>query len=283
MHIVIYDDGEQRSEALNDPDLKWEKLTSEVNPRARKGRDINPIALARQVEPSACHKSHRDLPPGWKTTKVTTKNSWYYVYSDGKQKTNSRNEAWRVWNQHNTPPTSSAPDSSLPTAASDAAAAEGGMDSEDDAEAGDAVCCKCGSGDATDRNDIVLCDGDGCGRAYHQLCLIPALTIVPAGVWLCPRCVSSDPQGAHRGEGPHLEPVEPPDPSRLFWKAGDYAISDAPLVESTAEVRAPLALSPTARVTARAKNGLHDRQPRPPPSFSPVACNFITTGARRRP
>lgn len=33
------------------------------------------------------------------------------------------------------------------------------------------VCCSCGNEEADDDNDILLCDGHGCSRAYHVQCL----------------------------------------------------------------------------------------------------------------
>lgn len=33
------------------------------------------------------------------------------------------------------------------------------------------VCCACGDNEADDDNDILLCDGHGCSRAYHVQCL----------------------------------------------------------------------------------------------------------------
>lgn len=51
-------------------------------------------------------------------------------------------------------------------------------------------CAKCGRNDATDDNDIVLCDGP-CNRAYHCNCLVPALDINLLNEdegWLCPAC-----------------------------------------------------------------------------------------------
>lgn len=51
-------------------------------------------------------------------------------------------------------------------------------------------CAKCGRNDATDDNDIVLCDGP-CNRAYHCTCLVPPLDINLLNEdegWLCPAC-----------------------------------------------------------------------------------------------
>jgi hypothetical protein len=37
-------------------------------------------------------------------------------------------------------------------------------------------------------NAMLLCDA--CGLAWHMFCLVPALTKVPEGVWVCPECVA---------------------------------------------------------------------------------------------
>ena len=56
---------------------------------------------------------------------------------------------------------------------------------------GDIFCAKCLGGEATEENDIVLCDGY-CGRAYHLMCLEPPLRMsdLPPDDegWLCPSC-----------------------------------------------------------------------------------------------
>ncbi len=47
--------------------------------------------------------------------------------------------------------------------------------------------CQCCQGRHSNRaNQMLLCDG--CERGYHQYCLSPPLTKVPAGDWLCPGC-----------------------------------------------------------------------------------------------
>jgi hypothetical protein len=49
-------------------------------------------------------------------------------------------------------------------------------------------CIACGDGEDDDGNEILLCDGSGCGAAYHQKCLQPPLRSVPRSEWLCPKC-----------------------------------------------------------------------------------------------
>lgn len=56
----------------------------------------------------------------------------------------------------------------------------------------DLQCCVCFVGDATDENDVILCDGQGCCRAFHMKCVYPHVT--PEDIqnededWFCPLC-----------------------------------------------------------------------------------------------
>ena len=52
----------------------------------------------------------------------------------------------------------------------------------------DVVCARCADGDATDENDILICDGY-CDRAFHQRCVVPPVKAdeIP-DEWLCPLC-----------------------------------------------------------------------------------------------
>ena len=60
---------------------------------------------------------------------------------------------------------------------------------EDGVECEDIGCSVC-SADATDDNDVVMCDGKGCFCAFHQMCLDPPLLEIPEGDgdWLCHKC-----------------------------------------------------------------------------------------------
>jgi len=49
-------------------------------------------------------------------------------------------------------------------------------------------CHTCGEGHSRAGNEMLLCDGGGCGLAFHLHCLSPPLGAVPEGDWLCPRC-----------------------------------------------------------------------------------------------
>mmetsp|Transcript_13278 Transcript_13278/g.37375 ORF Transcript_13278/g.37375 Transcript_13278/m.37375 type:complete len:845 (-) Transcript_13278:173-2707(-) len=56
----------------------------------------------------------------------------------------------------------------------------------------DLQCSICMIGDATDDNDVILCDGKDCHRAYHMKCVYPA--VKPEDIenededWFCPIC-----------------------------------------------------------------------------------------------
>ena len=53
-------------------------------------------------------------------------------------------------------------------------------------------CCICHTDHATDENDLVMCDGIGCYRAFHMKCVKPALTMADVEQedddWFCPLC-----------------------------------------------------------------------------------------------
>jgi len=54
-------------------------------------------------------------------------------------------------------------------------------------------CCVCFRGDATDNNDLLMCDGVGCFRAHHMHCLLPIMTPEKADEqedWFCPVCTT---------------------------------------------------------------------------------------------
>jgi len=53
----------------------------------------------------------------------------------------------------------------------------------------DSACQVCAQTWWAEGNEMLLCDGAGCERAYHTTCLVPALDAVPQGDWLCPSCI----------------------------------------------------------------------------------------------
>jgi hypothetical protein len=56
----------------------------------------------------------------------------------------------------------------------------------------DLKCCVCHQGTATDDNDLILCDGGACYRAYHMKCCKPEITAEDLedenDDWFCPIC-----------------------------------------------------------------------------------------------
>ena len=80
------------------------------------------------------------------------------------------------------------------------------------------VCSACGSGHDEPGNDIVLCDGERCGLAFHQECLPEPLLSVPVGEWLCPGCEAGTP-GQVPGGITHGQPRYAPPPPRPLPQA----------------------------------------------------------------
>lgn len=71
-------------------------------------------------------------------------------------------------------------------------------DADDDSESDDPIskikCCMCFSGHVEDNNDVLMCDGQHCFRAFHMKCCAPHVTQKMLdedenGVWFCPYCV----------------------------------------------------------------------------------------------
>ena len=83
---------------------------------------------------------------------------------------------------------------------------------EDDED--DAFCAVCARDMVHDGNEILLCDGPGCNKGYHQLCLSPPLKVVPEGDWLCPTCVANDGKPvAASGAAAQVMPLPAPQPA----------------------------------------------------------------------
>lgn len=61
----------------------------------------------------------------------------------------------------------------------------------------DTACSVCGSAESWADNDLLLCDGPGCERAYHQHCMEPHMSRderddVTGDTWLCRQCECLD-------------------------------------------------------------------------------------------
>jgi PHD-finger len=68
-------------------------------------------------------------------------------------------------------------------------------DDEDDGISLDELqCCVCLKGECSDENDLLMCDGNGCFRAYHMECVHPHVSPDTAAEehadddWFCPLC-----------------------------------------------------------------------------------------------
>eukprot|EP00967_Tisochrysis_lutea_P078999 scaffold107884_cov29-Tisochrysis_lutea.AAC.2 len=96
----------------------------------------------------------------------------------------------------------------------------------------DELCHVCGGGDDEPNNEILLCDGEECKRAYHMQCLDRCVAVLqrsvqhghsmerltaplPAGKWFCPAC---DPWG--KAAQPAVAQWTPADEHRMEFKEG---------------------------------------------------------------
>ncbi|GAQ91854.1 hypothetical protein KFL_008690050 [Klebsormidium nitens] len=60
-------------------------------------------------------------------------------------------------------------------------------DEEGEGEDAQLTCVVCDM--STDSHDILQCDGEDCGRAFHIVCLTPQLLQIPDCDWFCPACL----------------------------------------------------------------------------------------------
>ena len=68
---VCYDDGDQRSEALNDPTLQWE-FVGDGGESSSERRS--------KVQRTAAGVADKPMPAGWRKVKIQAKTTWYYDY-----------------------------------------------------------------------------------------------------------------------------------------------------------------------------------------------------------
>ena len=77
----------------------------------------------------------------------------------------------------------------LPVDAAEVAHMEEVMQDDADSDASDIVCANCFSGETTEDNDILICDGDHSKpMGYHQKCCEPPVINIPDHAWFCPEC-----------------------------------------------------------------------------------------------
>jgi hypothetical protein len=79
-------------------------------------------------------------------------------------------------------------------------------------------CQACGCGHHEDL--LMLCDREGCDKAYHTFCLLPALDEVPEGRWVCPGCVQ-----AEEGEQEVVQEVQVGEPEGTSFFAALSSLS----------------------------------------------------------
>jgi len=70
-----------------------------------------------------------------------------------------------------------------------------GNEAEDDDPTCKIKCCMCFSGHTSEGNDVIMCDGEHCFRAFHMKCVDPPITQKMLdedenGTWFCPFCTS---------------------------------------------------------------------------------------------
>ena len=66
-------------------------------------------------------------------------------------------------------------------------------DDDDESDVDQVSCDRCQGKRSSPGNEILLCDGAGCRRAFHLRCLRSPLDRVPEGDWLCPHCSTEVP------------------------------------------------------------------------------------------
>ena len=110
--------------------------------------------------------------------------------------------AGRAWRVHDAPPLGSrlveeGRASATHRPESDMSEADGADGDEPfSPDPNDDTCAACGHAAWAQGNEMLLCDGPGCGTAYHLRCLRPPLKHVPKGDWLCPSCKQETEAGA---------------------------------------------------------------------------------------
>ena len=133
------------------------------------------------------------LPPGWEAFEYScaggARVETHYRGPTFKKQARSVAEAWRLhheaWRLHANPNLRCRRNMGDARAACPAGAEAAETEDEE-------RCAACGIGTWTEGNWLLLCDGPGCDKAYHTLCLSPPLSSVPDDEWLCPSCAGDE-------------------------------------------------------------------------------------------
>jgi hypothetical protein len=121
----------------------------------------------------------------------------------------------------------------------------------------DLKCACCHGGVATDENDMLLCDGIGCYRAFHMLCLEPKMTleeVEAAGedeAWFCPLCTAHA-NLVHYAQREYLQDDWEHDWEEIMRRRGHIEWETANDVFPEAEVE--------LRVAKKFKDGIKDEE-----------------------
>ena len=79
------------------------------------------------------------------------------------------------------------------------------------ADGSDIVCAMCLSGEISEGNDILICDGDhSTTMGYHQQCCVPPVACIPDSFWFCPECSSKRRDVALELANPNYAPSSHP-------------------------------------------------------------------------
>ena len=75
-----------------------------------------------------------------------------------------------------------------------------------------------------DGNEMLLCDGEGCEKAFHMLCLPQPLASVPEGDWLCPSCDAAASASAPGWDRTQELAMQLEDADRLCWACDRHGL-----------------------------------------------------------
>ena len=113
-------------------------------------------------------------------------------------------------------------------------------DSDSDVPVDIIKCCICFSGHVEEDNDVVMCDGKHCFRAFHMKCCAPHVTQKlldddEDGVWFCPYCVCFA-KTIHYAETEYLGYIEvDEEASTKSWEVAEDVFPEAANLLKAAE------------------------------------------------